>query len=230
MKLISVNVSLEKTVSYNNKSFHTGIFKNPVNGRVLLRKENLEGDKQADLSNHGGLDKAVYAYPFEHYEYWRDILGIDRLPYGTFGENFTVSGLLEQDVYIGDIINVGETGLQVTQGRVPCSKLAIRVDRPNLPKLFVESLRCGFYLRVLETGMVGAGDKINLRKYDGRRISIKDAFEVLLVTKNDHRIIHDILELSELGEDWRFAYTRLRNSRRFSHSITEKIKRLLNRL
>ena len=208
MKLISINVSLPKSVNYNNRNISTGIFNKPVSGRVMLYKDNLEGDRQSDLSNHGGLDKAVYAYPVEHYNYWREKLGIDDLPYGIIGENFTTSGLLEQNVCIGDILNIGDAQLQVTQGRVPCAKLAIRVDRPEFPKLFLESLKCGFYLRVLEIGMVEAGSDIKLIRHQGKRINIRDAFETLLITRNDQKFTQEILKIPELGEDWKNGYSR----------------------
>ncbi|HEU4685119.1 MAG TPA: MOSC domain-containing protein [Nitrospira sp.] len=136
----------------------TGIWKEPVTGRVMLRQLNLDGDEQADLTVHGGLDKAVYVYPSEHYPIWRaELPGID-LPYGSFGENFTTEGLDERSVHIGDRFRIGGAVVEVTQPRLPCYKLGIRFGRADMPKRFHASGRCGWYLAVLQEGEVGAGD------------------------------------------------------------------------
>jgi len=127
MKLLSVNVSQPKEVEHNGKTVTTGIFKEPVTGRVIVRKLNLDGDGQADLKHHGGEHKAVYAYPFEHYAFWRGELDRDDLTPGQFGENFTVEGMLEDEVHIGDVFRVGKALVQVTQPRVPCSKIGLKM-------------------------------------------------------------------------------------------------------
>lgn len=158
MKLVSVQVGRPRTVRWRGKAVITGIYKEPVAGRIMLRRFNLDGDQQADLTVHGGWDKAVYVYPSEHYPIWQAELPDMRLPYGMFGENFTTEGLDESSVHIGDQFRIGGAVVEVTQPRLPCYKLGIRFRRPDMPKLFHASGRCGFYLAVLQEGEVGAGD------------------------------------------------------------------------
>ncbi len=158
--MISVNVSRPLTIVDQGRVIRTGIFKEPVAGRVRLGRLNLEGDAQADLRVHGGPDKAVYAYPVEHYEYWKQVLERSVLSLGQFGENLTVEGLQEDRVRLGDVFRVGTAVVQVTQPRSPCNKLGIRMGSKDFPRLFQASNRSGFYLRVLEEGEVGAGDDI----------------------------------------------------------------------
>ncbi len=160
MKLVSVNVGLPREVEWRGRRVTTGIFKSPVEGRVRARFLNLDGDRQADLSVHGGRDKAVYAYPEEHYEYWRgELPGVD-LPPGSFGENLTTRGLTETEVRIGDTFRVGSALMRVTQPRMPCDKLALRFEREDMVRRFRASERSGFYLAVVEEGEVAAGDTI----------------------------------------------------------------------
>src|SRR5213594_2712160 len=160
MELISVNVGLPRVVMSHGDPVSTGIFKEPVAGRVKLRTLNLEGDRQADLSVHGGPSKAVYVYRSEHYEYWRERLPELELPWGMFGENFTSAGLDESAVHIGDKFRVGSATLMVTEPRMPCYKLGLRFGRSDIIRQFLESERNGFYLAVLAEGEVGAGDQI----------------------------------------------------------------------
>ena len=164
MKLLSVNVSQPKEVSYNGKRVKTGIFKEPVSGRTMMRRLNLDGDGQGDPTVHGGIHKAVYVYPIEHYHYWKRELSRDDLTYGKFGENLTVEGMLEDTVHIGDIFRIGEALVEVSQPRVPCFKLGMKMRDPQIVKPFLESERVGFYVRVLEEGEVGAGDTIERTK------------------------------------------------------------------
>jgi MOSC domain-containing protein YiiM len=152
MRVVSVNVGLPRLVRWNGREVTTGIFKKQVEGRIPLRRMNLEGDRQADLSVHGGAAKAVYAYPLEHYAYWREELG-DELPLGAFGENLTVDGLpLEQDIAVGDRFHIGTAALVVTQPRLACSKLALRFGRWDIVKRFLASRRTGYYLAVARGG------------------------------------------------------------------------------
>jgi MOSC domain-containing protein YiiM len=160
MKLLSINVSLPQIVQYNGDLVRTGIFKTPVAGRAQLHRLGLKGDGQADLRVHGGVDKAVYLYPSEHYPYWQQILDRDDLTPGQFGENFTVEGLLENEVHVGDIFQIGTAVIQITEPRYPCYKLGIKMGRKDFLKLFWRSEFTGFYARVLEDGEVGAGDPI----------------------------------------------------------------------
>ena len=158
MKLLSVNVGLPREIEWKGKVVRTSIFKVPVRGRVQVGQLNLEGDQQSDLSVHGGIDKAVYAYPSEHYPFWRQELpGMD-LAWAVFGENFTTEGLLEETVHIGDRFRVGSAEFVVTQPRMPCFKLGIRFDRSDIVKRFLQSGRTGFYFAVLREGEVTAGD------------------------------------------------------------------------
>lgn len=174
MRVVSVNVSLPKVVAGPKRPVETGIFKEPVEGRIAVRATNLDGDGQADLRFHGGVDKAVYAYPIEHYTYWRDELRRERMPFGLFGENLTVEGVLEDGVCIGDCLKIGSTVLQVTQPRVPCFKLGIKMGDPMFVKRFLRSRRSGFYLRVLQDGELGAGDSIEIVERDEARLSVHD--------------------------------------------------------
>src|SRR5713101_10182659 len=159
-KLISIQVGIPRTVPIDGQEVATSIFKKPIEKRIPLHWLNLEGDKQADLSVHGGRDKTVYAYPSEHYPFWRrELPGVD-LPWGMFGENFTTEGVLEEAVHIGDRLQVGSAEFVVTQPRMPCYKLAIRFGRPDIVKRFLRSGLTGFYLAVLQEGEVTAGDSI----------------------------------------------------------------------
>lgn len=175
MQLISINVGLPQTVEWEGRSVQTSIFKQPVSGRLRVGRLNLEGDRQADLRVHGGVDKAVYAYPSEHYAFWAEELpGVD-LPWGAFGENFTTAGLLENEVRIGDRLRVGSAEFVVTQPRMPCFKLVIRFGRADMVKRFLHSGRTGFYLAVSEEGEVEAGDAIELIERRRAAITIADA-------------------------------------------------------
>jgi MOSC domain-containing protein YiiM len=158
MKLVSVQVGRPRTVRWHGKRVSTGIYKEPVAGRIMLYRLNLDGDQQADLTVHGGVDKAVYVYPSERYPIWQAEFPDMLLPYGMFGENFTTEGLDESSVYIGDQFRIGGAVVEVTQPRMPCYKLGVRFGRPDMPKRFHASGRCGFYLAVLLEGEVGAGD------------------------------------------------------------------------
>jgi MOSC domain-containing protein YiiM len=158
MHIISVNVGLPREVDWKGKRVSTGIFKEPVAGRVVARRLNLDGDRQADLTVHGGEEKAVYVYPAEHYDYWRQELPTTALPWGVFGENLTTSGLLEEAVNVGDQFRVGAALLQATQPRLPCYKLGIKFGREDMVRRFLTGGRYGWYVAVIEEGEIGAGD------------------------------------------------------------------------
>ena len=160
MRVISVNVGRPRTIDVGGQTVRTGIFKAPVSGRVKLSKLNLAGDRQADLSVHGGRDKAVYLYPSEHYRYWQEQLPEIEMPWGMFGENLTTEGLDEQSAHIGDRFRIGGAVLEVTKPRMPCYKLGIKFGRRDMVKRFWDSGRSGFYLSVVEEGMIEAGDAI----------------------------------------------------------------------
>lgn len=171
MKLLSVNVARPKRVRHSGRAVRTSIFKEPVSGRVAVRRRNVEGDEQADLSVHGGPDKAVYAYDIGGYEHWCRELSRE-LPFGQFGENLTVEGMPETEVRIGDIYRVGTALLQVSAPRSPCFKLALKMGLPRFPRAFLASGRTGFYLRVLEEGEIGVGDAIELVSQDPRGVTV----------------------------------------------------------
>jgi MOSC domain-containing protein YiiM len=175
MKLISVNVGLPREIFWKERVITTGIFKEPVSGRVAVRKHNLDGDRQADLKVHGGPEKAVYAYPSEHYDFWRGELPGGELPWGMFGENLTTRGMMESEINVGDRFRIGTSALMVTQPRMPCFKLAAKFNRDDIIKRFLDSGRSGFYLAVTEEGEVGAGDVIERIYRDENDITIADA-------------------------------------------------------
>jgi len=165
-------------VQWRGKTVTTSIFKAPVTGRVRVSRLNLAGDEQSDLTVHGGVDKAVYVYPSEHYPYWREQLPDFPLPWGAFGENFTTDGLSEKDIHIGDRLRIGTAEFEVTQPRMPCFKLGIRFDRADMVKRFLRSGRSGFYLRVLKEGDVSAGDSITSSPRRARRFSCGRRFPI----------------------------------------------------
>jgi MOSC domain-containing protein YiiM len=203
VKLISLNVARPRLAVYKGMTLNTGIFKKPVSGRVMLRTLNLDGDRQADLSVHGGPYKAVYAYPSEHYEYWRgELPGID-LPWGAFGENFTTQGLAEVDVQIGDVLKVGSAVVMVRQPRMPCYKLAAKFQRDDIVERFLASGRNGFYFSVEQEGEVGQGDSIEFvaRNQDG--ISIIEMNQLFVRDKYNRALLQKAIATAALPESWR---------------------------
>ncbi|HEX9398335.1 MAG TPA: MOSC domain-containing protein [Burkholderiales bacterium] len=175
MKIVSVNVGQPREVEWRGRRVRTSIFKSPVPGRVRVDRENLEGDRQSDLAVHGGRDKAVYAYPSEHYPAWRGEMPDLEFPWGAFGENLTTEGLLEDTVRLGDRLRAGSAEFVVTQPRMPCYKLGIRFGRPDMVKRFLRSGRSGFYLAVLREGELAAGDAVEIISRDERQVSVADA-------------------------------------------------------
>lgn len=174
MKIVSINVGLPRTLPFHDREVTTGIFKSPVSGPVMMRRLNLDGDRQADLQNHGGRNKAVYAYPSEHYDFWRGELPGMELPWGIFGENLTIEGLMEQDACIGDHFRIGEAVVLVRQPRIPCYKLGLRFGRDDMPKRFLASGRSGIYFSVLEEGLVNVGDAIERVHRNEHGISVAE--------------------------------------------------------
>ena len=216
MKLVSVNVSLPREVIWKGRTVTTGIFKKPVSGRVMLRRLNLDGDRQADLSVHGGPDKAVYFYPVEHYEYWRGELPEMDMPFGMFGENLTTDGILEVGVSIGDRIRVGAAEVVATQPRLPCYKLGVKFQSDDMVKRFLESGRSGFYGSVLREGEVEAGDAIEVMARDERQIPVPELTR-LYITKRYNRAdletVRRVTQVQALPDSWRSYFrTRLENA------------------
>ncbi len=206
MKLLSINVGLPREVEWRGKVVPTSIFKAPVSGRVRATRLNLQGDRQSDLSVHGGADKAVYAYPSEHYAFWRKELPGTDLPWGAFGENLSVEGLLEDKVHIGDRFRAGSAEFIVTQPRMPCFMLGIRFDRPAMAKRFLRSGRTGFYLAVVQEGDLGAGDALELVAQDNGRITVADVVGLYAAEAADaanRDLLRRASELRALPESWR---------------------------
>jgi MOSC domain-containing protein YiiM len=198
-----VNVGVPREVVWLGKTVVTGIFKDPVDFPVMLRTMNLEGDRQADLSVHGGVAKAVYAYPEEHYGFWRgELPGMD-LPPGMFGENFTTRGLSEETVHAGDRFRMGEAEVVVTQPRLPCFKLGIKFRRSDIIRRFLESGRTGFYMAVLRGGMVGAGDSVELLSADPQCVSIADLVRMHLPGEKDPDVLRRARNVEALPESWK---------------------------
>lgn len=204
MKLVSVNVGMPREITWQEKTVTTSIFKSPVVGSVPLRRLNLDGDRQADLTVHGGPDKAVYGYAFEHYAYWRSELPDADLRPGAFGENLTTEGLDEHDLSIGDVVKIGTATLMITQPRVPCFKFAAKFGRPDMVKRFAASRHSGFYFEVLEEGAVAAGDPIAIVERAGERMSVAELFD-LYFSKGPPNIdvLQRALRLRGLAEVWR---------------------------
>lgn len=203
MKLISVNVGLPREVTWNGKIVRTGIFKEPVSGRIMVRSLNLDGDGQADLSVHGGLEKAVYVYPFEHYDYWRGELPDTELSLGNFGENFTTTGLSEAELNIGDCFAIGTVKLMVTQPRLPCYKLGIRFGRADMVKRFLASRRTGFYFSVMQEGEVRSGDTLELVSRDENNIKVSDITQLYTREQENPELLHRAARLKALPKSWR---------------------------
>lgn len=203
MKLISLNVGLPRIVESNGEPVTTGIFKEPKQGPVMLRKLNLDGDRQADLTVHGGVSKAVYGYPVEHYEFWRRELPDMELPFGMFGENFTTEGLREDTLNVGDRFRIGEAELMVSEPRLPCYKLGIKFGRSDILRRFLQSRRTGFYFAVVKEGQVEAGDEIELLSRDSNNITIADITRVYAFEKDDVDTLRRAVKLEALSESWR---------------------------
>jgi MOSC domain-containing protein YiiM len=203
MKLISLNVGLPKVFTYRGEPIESGIFKRPVSGRIRLRALNLEGDRQADLSVHGGPYKAVYGYPSEHYEFWRKELVEADLPWGGFGENFTTMGLGEEDLRIGDRFRIGSATVMVRQPRMPCYKLAAKFKSDEMIAKFLRSGRSGFYFSVEEEGEVGNGDDFQPISTDEGAITIGEMNRLFVREKYNRGLLRKAIETAALPEAWR---------------------------
>jgi MOSC domain-containing protein YiiM len=203
MKIISVNLGLPREVVWKGMTVQTGIFKDPVDKPVTISKLNLAGDQQADLTVHGGAEKAVYAYPAEHYEYWRKNLPEVPFSWGKFGENLTAEGLTEDMLCIGDRLRVGSAVLMVTQPRMPCYKLALRFDRDDMIKRFLTSRRTGFYFAVVEEGEVHAGSEVEILSRDPYRVAVGDIVRFHLGQERDPELLHRAMNVSALPQNWK---------------------------
>jgi MOSC domain-containing protein YiiM len=206
MRIISLNVGLPSAQRYEDRKIITGGAKKPV-PRAFLRFENLDGDRQADRVNHGGFEKAVCVYPFDHYPYWNRQLGRDLKP-GAFSENLTVSGAIETEVCVGDVFRIGEAMVQVSQPRMPCSKLAGKNGSKMLPKLIGDTGYTGFYMRVLSEGLVAADDSFDLERAHPERITIAEVNSIIYEKSYDVALIKRLAELAEFSEVGRTLFAR----------------------
>jgi MOSC domain-containing protein YiiM len=203
VKVVSLNVGLPREVAWRGRTVRTAIFKTPVDRRLRVTTLNIEGDQQADLSVHGGADKSVYAYPYEHYAYWRRELPEMDLSWGCFGENLTIEGVLEENIRIGDRLRMGSAEFVVTQPRMPCFKLGIRFGRPDFLKRFLQSGRTGFYFAVLIEGEVGAGDDIELMAQAEGGLTVADVVNLYTVDAENQELLRRATQSSALPESWR---------------------------
>ena len=202
MKVASLSVGLPREVEWEGSTVLTSIFKEPVDRRLRVNRLNFEGDEQSDLTVHGGRNKAVYLYPSEHYEYWTRELGVD-LPWGAFGENLTVEGILEEDVRIGDRLQIGSVEFAVTQPRMPCFKLGIRFDRDDMVRLFLNSGRSGIYLAVIREGSLAAGDEIAFAATADHDVTIADVAEAYASGGEDQNLLGRVVAVPTLPEGLR---------------------------
>jgi MOSC domain-containing protein YiiM len=203
MKLISLNVARPRLIVYQGRTIDTGIFKEPVSGPVLLRTLNLDGDRQADLTVHGGPNKAVYGYPSEHYPFWREELPGANLPWGTFGENFTTTGLSEDELHIGDRFQIGSAIVMVRQPRMPCYKLAAKFQRDDMIERFLVSGRSGFYFSVEHEGSVAVEDDFQLLKQNNPGITIAEMNRLFVRDRYNRDLLRKAIATEALPEDWR---------------------------
>ena len=203
MKIASLNIARPRLVVYKGKTINTGIFKQPVSGPVQLRTLNLDGDRQADLTVHGGPNKAVYGYPSEHYPFWQEELpGVD-LPWGPFGENFTTVGISEDDLHIGDRFQIGSSIVMVRQPRTPCFKLAAKFQRDDILERFLLSGRSGFYFSVEQEGSVAEGDDFQLLKRNRDGVTISEMNRLFVREKYNQDLLRKAIHTPALPENWR---------------------------
>jgi MOSC domain-containing protein YiiM len=214
MKLVSLNCGLPREVRWRGQSVTTSIYKEPVHSRVVLRTLNLDGDRQSDLTVHGGKYKAVYCYPIEYYGYWQTELPGHSLTYGSFGENFSVDGLVqgglaEDSIHVGDRFSAGSAEVVVTQPRLPCYKLGIRFGLDDMVKRFLKSGRTGFYLAVTREGDVGAGDDLILRSHDPDSVSISEITRLYLTKQYSSEDVDQVrraIAAKALPDSWKIYF------------------------
>ncbi|HJV45926.1 MAG TPA: MOSC domain-containing protein [Bacillota bacterium] len=205
ISIVSLNVGYPTTISHKDKAVITGIFKKPMDRPVYLSKTNFEGDGQADLVHHGGVEKAVCVYPYEHYPFWEQKLGM-KLEVGAFGENLTIQGLLEEDVCIGDKYQLGEAIVEVSQPRQPCYKLSVKYNNPELPLLFQNTGFTGYYFRVLQEGEVSINSTLKRIEKHEMGITISYANKVMHHHLDHLAGVQKMLSVSKLSESWRKTF------------------------
>ncbi len=208
MKIVSVNVGRPREIDWKGKTIRTSIFKEPVQGRVRLEALNFVGDEQADLSVHGGPQKAVYGYASEHYDFWQQELPGVHLSWGAFGENLTTEGLLEEEINIGNRYQLGSAVVMVTQPRIPCYKLGVRFGRDDIVKRFLKSGRPGFYFSVIQEGEVGAGDALELVYREAADVTVADILRLYVTDKQNLSLTQRAVQVAALADGWRDYFQR----------------------
>src|SRR5690242_9170765 len=208
-RLVSVNVGMPKNVQWRDKTVYTGIWKVPVEGPVMVRRLNIDGDGQGDLAGHGGEQRAVMVYQSESYDFWKAYLGRDDLRPGHFGENFTVTGLADDDVCIGDRYRIGDAEFEVTQPRVTCFRVGMRLDEPDMPNLLVSQHRPGFYFRVIVEGRVRAGDDIVRTRRGRHELSVADVDALLYLPDRDVEMLRKATDVPALSPGWQQSFHEL---------------------
>ena len=204
--LLSVNVGMPKDVAWRGRTVHTGVWKAPVTGPQMLRRLNLDGDGQGDLAGHGGEQRAVLAYQIESYRHWQEFLGRDDLGHGAFGENLTVEGLADDEVCIGDRYRIGDAELEVTQPRVTCFRVGMRLGEPRLPSLLVAHHRPGFYLRVITEGHLSAGDEIVRTRRGPHALTVAETDALLYLPGHDRERLTVALDVPALSPGWQESF------------------------
>lgn len=218
MKLISLNVARPRLIFYRGTTINTGIFKQPVSGPVQLRTLNLDGDRQADLSVHGGPYKAVYGYPSEHYAFWKQQFPDADLPWGMFGENFTTEGLSEEELHIGDRLQIGAAIVMVRQPRTPCYKLAAKFQRDDMIPRFLQSGRSGFYFSVEQEGTVAAEDSFAFLSRQPEAVTVAEINQLFARDKYNRALLEKAIATPSLPEDWRGYFSqRISGVPEFAH-------------
>ncbi|MFI9384630.1 MOSC domain-containing protein [Kutzneria sp. NPDC052558] len=205
-RLLSLNVGMPKDVPWQGRTVHTGIFKHPVEGARMARRLNVDGDGQGDIGGHGGEQRAVMVYQRQSYDYWRQELGRDDLEYGNFGENFTVDGLLDDEVHIGDRYRIGDAEFEVSQPRVTCFRVALRLNEPEMPALLVARRRPGFYFRVIKEGEVRAGDEITRVAVGRHEMNVADIDALLYLPERDVVRLRKAVDIPALSPGWRASF------------------------
>ena len=205
MQLVSINVSKPKLRRFGLKFYTSAFLKHPVSGAVKVNTKNLEGDKQADLLNHGGTDKAIYAFSLDHHAYWQQKLGLEQIDYGKFGENLTIAGLDEADIAIGDRIQINDCVLEVSQPRIPCYKISFEFQQQSMLNQFIDYAHTGVYFRVIQPGTITAGQDVEVITKHPANLTVKNLFRAHFDSKypDQEQVMRQSIEIEELAEAWK---------------------------
>ena len=209
MKVLSINISIPRKIIFNGKTVNTSIFKKPINEKVKITKLGINGDKQADLSAHGGKNKSVYVYSYSHYKYWGKILNKNfSKEYGLVGENLTIDDFNEKDYFIGDEIQIANTVLKITQPRIPCYKLGIKMNEKKFIKYFIDHAHLGMYMKVIKSGEIEKNDNVELIHREKNSMSVYDVSKLIFNEYTDVSKIKKALSMSYLSEEIKTRLTK----------------------